>query len=185
MSEADETNENEETAAEETPEAVEDTAGADAPQEADGDGAEEAEAEAEVEVEAEPEAAEQPAAEAEADDDAPEGSTAEGEAEDAEPEDEVPEEYRDAADEAPVDEGVEVDAADVVALAAKTARVYLCECGYRTYAVWSEPTVCKKRPTRHGPECGKQLYPMDELPEQVQKALNPLKASKKRAAGTA
>ena len=49
--------------------------------------------------------------------------------------------------------------------------------------VWSEPTVCHARPTRSGPECGRQLYPIGELPEQVQKALNPLKASKKASKG--
>ena len=38
-------------------------------------------------------------------------------------------------------------------------------------------------PTRSGPECGRQLYPIGELPEQVQKALNPLKASKKASKG--
>ena len=45
------------------------------------------------------------------------------------------------------------------------------------------PTVCHARPTRSGPECGRQLYPIGELPEQVQKALNPLKASKKASKG--
>ncbi len=46
-------------------------------------------------------------------------------------------------------------------------------------SVWSAPTTCHARPTRSGGECGRQLYPIGELPEQVQKALNPLKASKK------
>ena len=62
--------------------------------------------------------------------------------------------------------------------AGRQARVYLCERGHRTVAVWSEPTTCRARPTRRT-ECGRQLYPIGQLPEQVQKALNPLKASKK------
>ena len=62
--------------------------------------------------------------------------------------------------------------------AGRQARVYLCERGHRTVAVWSEPTTCRARPTRRT-ECGRPLYPIGQLPEQVQKALNPLKASKK------
>jgi hypothetical protein len=65
----------------------------------------------------------------------------------------------------------------------RQARILLCERGHRTAAIWSEPTVCHARPTRSGPECGRQLYPIGELPEQVQKALNPLKASKKASKG--
>ncbi len=61
----------------------------------------------------------------------------------------------------------------------RQARVYLCERGHRTDALWSTPTSCHARPLRSGAECGRQLYPIGELPEQVQKALNPLKASKK------
>jgi hypothetical protein len=61
----------------------------------------------------------------------------------------------------------------------RQARVFLCDRGHRTVAVWSNPTSCHARPTRSGGECGRQLYPIGELPEQVQKALNPLKASKK------
>lgn len=65
----------------------------------------------------------------------------------------------------------------------RQARILLCERGHRTAAIWSEPTVCHARPTRSGPECGRPLYPIGELPEQVQKALNPLKASKKASKG--
>ncbi len=61
----------------------------------------------------------------------------------------------------------------------RQATVFLCDRGHRTVAVWSAPTTCHARPTRSGGECGRQLYPIGELPEQVQKALNPLKASKK------
>lgn len=184
MSESDETTENEETTTEETPEAVEE-ATSEEPEGAS-DGGEPVAQETAPEPEAEVETADEPSAEGAEDAPADGEDTSGDEPEaDEEPLAEVPEEYREAADEAPADEGIEVDASEIVSLAAKTARVYLCECGYRTYAVWSEPTVCKNRPTRHGPECGKQLYPMDELPEQVQKALNPLKASKKRAAGAA
>jgi hypothetical protein len=63
--------------------------------------------------------------------------------------------------------------------AGRQATVFLCDRGHRTVAVWSQPTTCHARPTRSGGECGRQLYPIGELPDQVQKALNPLKASKK------
>jgi hypothetical protein len=66
--------------------------------------------------------------------------------------------------------------------AGRQAKVFLCERGHRTVAVWSDPTVCHARPTRSA-ECGRPLYPIGELPEQVQKALNPLKASKKSSKG--
>jgi hypothetical protein len=62
--------------------------------------------------------------------------------------------------------------------AGRQAKVYLCERGPRTVAIWSEPTTCRAHPTRRT-ECGRPLYPIGQLPEQVQKALNPLKASKK------
>ena len=62
--------------------------------------------------------------------------------------------------------------------AGRQAKVYLCERGHRTVAIWSEPTTCRAHPTRRT-ECGRPLYPIGQLPEQVQKALNPLKASKK------
>jgi hypothetical protein len=61
----------------------------------------------------------------------------------------------------------------------RVARVYLCERGHRTVTIWSTPTTCRARPLRSGPECGRQLYSIGELPEQVRRALNPLKASKK------
>jgi len=67
--------------------------------------------------------------------------------------------------------------------AGRQAKVFLCDRGHRTVAVWSEPTTCHARPTRSGGDCGRQLYPIGELPEQVQKALNPLKASKKASKG--
>jgi hypothetical protein len=63
--------------------------------------------------------------------------------------------------------------------AGRQATVFLCDRGHRTVAVWSQPTTCHTRPTRSGGECGRPLYPIGELPDQVQKALNPLKASKK------
>lgn len=67
--------------------------------------------------------------------------------------------------------------------AGRQAKVFICERGHRTVAVWSAPTACHARPTRSGDECGRPLYPIGELPEQVQKALNPLKASKKASKG--
>lgn len=66
--------------------------------------------------------------------------------------------------------------------AGRQAKVYLCERGHRTLAVWSQPTTCRAHLTRRE-QCGRQLYPIGELPEQVQKALNPLKASKKASKG--
>jgi hypothetical protein len=66
--------------------------------------------------------------------------------------------------------------------AGRQAKVYLCERGHRTLAVWSQPTTCRAHLTRRE-ECGRPLYPIGELPEQVQKALNPLKASKKASKG--
>lgn len=65
----------------------------------------------------------------------------------------------------------------------RQAKVFLCDRGHRTVSVWSQPANCHARPTRSGGECGRQLYPIGELPEQVQKALNPLKASKKASKG--
>lgn len=58
------------------------------------------------------------------------------------------------------------------------ARVYTCERGHRVTTLWSKPDVCRAKVTRER-ECGRPLYHITELPEQVQKALNPLKASKK------
>jgi hypothetical protein len=116
-------------------------------------------------VEAEPEDA--PVAEAEPESDV--------QAEDgAEPEPE-------AAPEPEAESEPEALAAEPVAIPmpARVAKVFLCERGHRTTVLWSDPTTCQARPFRHGPPCGRQLYPIGELPEQVRKALNPLKASKK------
>lgn len=77
----------------------------------------------------------------------------------------------------------EADVPVVMAAPAKQANVFLCERGHRTASLWSTPSNCHARPTRSGPECGRQLYPVGQLPEQVQKALNPLKASKKSSKG--
>ncbi len=63
----------------------------------------------------------------------------------------------------------------------RVARVYVCERGHRTTTLWGQPTECQARPVRTAPVCGLPLYHITELPEQVQKALNPLKASKKGA----
>jgi hypothetical protein len=61
----------------------------------------------------------------------------------------------------------------------RVARVYVCEKGHRTTTLWGTPTICQAQPLRHGANCGMTLYHITELPEQVMKALNPLKASKK------
>ena len=61
----------------------------------------------------------------------------------------------------------------------RAARVFVCEKGHRTTTLWGTPTICQAQPLRHGATCGLTLYHITELPEQVLKALNPLKASKK------
>ncbi len=64
------------------------------------------------------------------------------------------------------------------------ATLYLCERGHRTLAIWSDaPSTCHARPTHAGGECGRPVYHSTELPETVQKALNPIKASKKTSKG--
>ena len=86
----------------------------------------------------------------------------------------------------PAEEYEPEDAADPSGPRAREglATLYLCERGHRTLAIWSEaPSTCHARPTRSGPECGRQVYHSTELPEQVQKALNPIKASKKSSKG--
>jgi DNA-binding LacI/PurR family transcriptional regulator len=60
----------------------------------------------------------------------------------------------------------------------RQAKVFLCERGHRTVTLWSVPATCRANVSRRE-QCGRQLHPIGELPEQVQKALNPLKASKK------
>ena len=123
-------------------------------------------AEPEPEAEAEPEAAEaEPAPEPE-----PEAEVAE-----AEPSDEPDPEIL-AAEEELAEEAIPTP---VGPASGRQAKVYLCDRGHRTVAVWSAPTTCHARPTRSGGECGRPLYSIGELPDQVQKALNPLKASKK------
>lgn len=72
----------------------------------------------------------------------------------------------------------EVEAVAPAPAGARQARVYLCERGHRTVTLWSTPSSCRSHVNRRD-ECGRPLYPIGELPEQVQKALNPLKASKK------
>jgi len=63
----------------------------------------------------------------------------------------------------------------------REAQLYLCERGHRTLILWGDPPVtCNARKTRNE-VCGLTLYHSTELPEQVQKALNPIKASKKKS----
>jgi hypothetical protein len=119
---------------------------------------------------------EEPVAEAEAEVEAAAQEAApEAEAELA-PEDPKLEAAVEAAEEELAEEAIPVP---VGPAAGRQAKVFLCDRGHRTVAVWSAPTTCHARPTRSGGECGRQLYSIGELPEQVQKALNPLKASKK------
>jgi len=86
-----------------------------------------------------------------------------------------------AAEEELAEEAIPVPVGPVVGQ--RQAKVFLCDRGHRTVSLWSQPSSCHSRPTRHGAECGRQLYPIGELPDQVQKALNPLKASKKASKG--
>jgi len=125
------------------------------------------------EAEAPAEEPEAPAAEAEPEPE-PEAA-AEAEVAEAEPSDEPDPEIL-AAEEELAEEAIPTP---VGPASGRQAKVFLCDRGHRTVAVWSDPTTCHARPTRSGGECGRQLYPIGELPEQVQKALNPLKASKK------
>ena len=123
-----------------------------------------------AEAGAEPVAEAEDAAETVAADEAPADEPVAESVEDA-PADEVVEPIEDA----PVP--AEVVAAQMATV--RQARVFLCERGHRVTALWQTPEVCQGRITRTGPVCGRTLYPMADLPEQVQKALNPLKASKK------
>jgi len=135
---------------------------------------EEASAQATGDVPAEPEAdepeADAAAAEPEADADVPE-SDAEAVAVE-----------REQVAEAPELEAVVV--AEPVVQAApgrREAQLYLCERGHRTLILWGDPPVtCNARKTRNE-VCGLTLYHSTELPEQIQKALNPIKASKKKS----
>ena len=63
------------------------------------------------------------------------------------------------------------------------ATLYLCERGHRTLSIWSEPPTTCHAPISAQAECGRPVYHSTELPEQVQKALNPLMASKKSSKG--
>lgn len=63
------------------------------------------------------------------------------------------------------------------------ATLYLCERGHRTLSIWSDPPTTCHAPISSKAECGRPVYHSTELPEQVQKALNPLKASKKSSKG--
>jgi hypothetical protein len=75
--------------------------------------------------------------------------------------------------------GVPTAVVDVEHAHSRVARVYVCERGHRVSTLWTTPTTCNARPVKSAPVCGRPLYHITELPEQVQKALNPLKASKK------
>jgi hypothetical protein len=123
----------------------------------------------------EPVAEEAPEPEAEAAEPEPAEPGTEPEPEAAEPSDEPDPEII-AAEEELAEEAIPTP---VGPASGRQASVFLCDRGHRTVAVWSTPTTCHARPTRSGGECGRQLYPIGDLPEQVQRALNPLKASKK------
>ncbi len=66
-------------------------------------------------------------------------------------------------------------------MSGRVASVYVCEKGCRVESIWSAPTTCRAKLNRRE-ECGLPLYRVGELPEQVERALNPLKASKRKGA---
>ncbi len=80
-------------------------------------------------------------------------------------------------------EEYEVDESTGPRARAGLATLYLCERGHRTLSIWSEPPTTCHAPISAKDECGRPVYHSTELPEQVQKALNPLKASKKSSKG--
>lgn len=89
-----------------------------------------------------------------------------------------------------VEEGTPAEEYEAEAEAAKGPRakeglatLYLCERGHRTLSIWSDPPTTCHAPISSKAECGRPVYHSTELPEQVQKALNPLKASKKSSKG--
>jgi len=144
---------------------------------------EEASAQATGDVPADPEA-EAAAAEPEADEPEADAAAAEPEADADVPESdaEAVAVEREQVAEAPELEAVVV--AEPVVQAApgrREAQLYLCERGHRTLILWGDPPVtCNARKTRNE-VCGLTLYHSTELPEQIQKALNPIKASKKKS----
>lgn len=89
-----------------------------------------------------------------------------------------------------VEEGTPAEEYEVEEAAARGPRakeglatLYLCERGHRTLSIWSDPPTTCHAPVSSQAECGRPVYHSTELPEQVQKALNPLKASKKSSKG--
>ena len=85
------------------------------------------------------------------------------------------------AGEEPVVEAEPVAEVTAVDTGRREAQLYLCERGHRTLILWGDPpATCNARKTRNE-VCGLTLYHSTELPEQVQKALNPIKASKKKS----
>ena len=113
--------------------------------------------------------AEEPAAEVAAEEPVAEQAVAEAVA------DELAAEVHDA------DEIAELEPVTTGTRSVRVAKVFFCDRGHRTTSLWSTPATCKARPVRSGPECGRQLFEHGQLPDQVVKALNPLKASKKAA----
>jgi hypothetical protein len=147
--------------------------------------ADDATAEAAAEETGNEQPADEPTAEQPAEAEAAAEETADADAEEDEPGTLVEPEEDGATDIGePAEEGPEQELS-AVGLASRRASVFFCDRGHRTFAVWSQPEVCHARPARHGEECGRPLHSITELPEQVQKALNPLKASKKAAKGAA
>jgi len=129
-----------------------------------------------------PEAVEEAPEAAVATEEAPAAEATETEAEETEAEEIVVEEEI-------VEEGTPAEEYEVEEAASSPrareglATLYLCERGHRTLSIWSEPPTTCHAPISSQAECGRPVYHSTELPEQVQKALNPLKASKKSSKG--
>ena len=90
------------------------------------------------------------------------------------------EEQEEAPAEEPVAEAVAEEPVVAAAPVRREALVYLCERGHRTLIMFGEPPATCNAQISRKQLCGRQIYHMTELPEQVQKALNPIKASKKK-----
>jgi len=71
---------------------------------------------------------------------------------------------------------------DRMAVASKTANVYICKDGHRTISLWTVPERCARVRVRAQGPCGLPVVPLSEAPADAkEKMLNPLKASKKAA----
>ena len=68
-------------------------------------------------------------------------------------------------------------------MSGRVASVYFCEKGCRVESIWSIPQICRVKLNRRE-ICDLPLFRIGELPEQVERKLNPLKASKRGGSGS-